>query len=69
MTTATQTASTVSAFIHSADAIAYGSFRVQVLGVDEDGCGPYFTTYDQAVEYATGANGNGWSCVIHLLAF
>jgi hypothetical protein len=42
------------------------SFRVQVVGIDADKAGPYHPTIESALEYASQANSNGFTCFVHL---
>ena len=41
-------------------------FVVQVAGIDADGAGIYHPTLKAALEYAHQANGNGFTCFVHL---
>lgn len=47
-------------------AAATTGFTVQVVGIDPDGTGTYHSTLKDAFEYAAKANGNGFSCFVHL---
>jgi hypothetical protein len=49
----------------TASATATG-FVVQVVGIDSHGMGIHHSSLESALEYATQANNNGFSCFVHL---
>lgn len=57
---------TTTAFVMTEKVLA-GCFRVQVLGIDSWGEGPFCESFQKAAEYAAQANANGHNCVLHSL--